>query len=90
MLYNSSNPAITLTTMRRSDVVLTTYHELFTGYPHPEKGLIAAWKAEKPKVDLHKYLEDWVEKHKDRKGKLHQVDWYRVSSSPYGIKIMLT
>ncbi|KAF8864887.1 P-loop containing nucleoside triphosphate hydrolase protein [Acephala macrosclerotiorum] len=76
--YHSSDDSNTIAKMKMHDIVLTTYWELFTSLPQPSKQTVQDWIAMRPKVDLFKKYQQWVEDHKDQKGPLHQIDWYRI------------
>jgi len=81
MIFKSSAEDNTATRMKNSDIVLTTYWELFNSIGYPSKETIRQW-TKNEKLDLLEELERWTNKYKiieEASGLLHQIDWYRVS-----------
>lgn len=79
--FKASNKWMTAGILKACDVVLTTYWELFQSLPQPSPGEVQEWMADKEKKkDIYSEYLKWVEKNKQKKGTLHQVEWYRVSA----------
>jgi hypothetical protein len=72
--------------VQNADIVVTTYHQLLMSCPWPTKEWFAKLARSRAQgggsIDEETDIEEWIcENRKDLGGVLHQISWYRVSSS---------
>lgn len=79
---------MTAKSLANHDIVLTTYWELSQSHPNPDKNTRDNWrelakkkkKKDEEKFDWYAAYFKWAEDHKNVRGLLHQIHWYRVST----------
>lgn len=85
MVFRAANEDNTITRLKSSDIVLTTYWELMKSLPSSPKKIVKMWEQlakEDNSFDMVGAFDKWASDNAECRGLLHRVHWYRVSQDP--------